>query len=359
MTGVQTCALPISIIFSWHGGEPTLLGLEYFRNIVSIQRQHVPPGRRIQNVVQTNGVLLDKEWCSFFRQEHFGVGLSLDGPPWAHDPYRVTSAGQGTHAQCMRAFELLRSYAIPFDILCALHDRNVGRPLDVYRFLRGIGAQSVAFLPIVEPLRGAETGVSPQTVKSDAWGTFLCTVFEEWSARDTRRMIVQIFEEASRPLRGLEHSLCIFRETCGQLPVIEHNGDFYSCDHFVDSTHRLGNILDTPLLGLLESPALVAFGQMKKDSLPRCCRACEVLSMCNGGCLKDRFIRAPDGEFALNYLCAGFKAFFTFCKPRLMRMLSKTQGGSQVELPPRGPIRRGRNDPCPCGSGRKYKRCCM
>lgn len=348
------------ITFSWHGGEPIVLGLDYFRKIVALQRKHRPPGRRIINGIQTNGILLDEEWCRFLAAEGFGVGLSLDGPPEMHDRYRVTRGQEPSHKQAMRAFELLRRYRIPCDILCVLHDQNVRHPLEVYRFFREIGGQYLGVLPVVTPMPGAEGGVSPHTVPAEAFGTFLCTIFDEWMRRDTGRIVVQIFEEASRPVRGLEHSLCIFRETCGDIPVIEHNGDFFCCDHFVDPEHRLGNIRETPLVELLESPAQSAFGRAKRDALPGYCRVCEVRAMCNGGCPKDRFIRTPDGETGLNYLCEGFKSFFRYSQRFLMRLASRQQAqrAAQVKYV-RAVPQTGRNDPCPCGSGRKYKKCCL
>ncbi len=343
-----------TVTFSWHGGEPTVLGLDYFRKVVALQRQHRPFGRRIFNGIQTNGVLLDEEWCRFLAAEGFGVGLSLDGPAELHDCYRVTRGQEPTHKQTMRGYELLRRYKIPCDILCVVHDQNVRRPLQVYRFFREIGGKYLGFLPVVEPMPEAEGGVSLHSVPAEAYGTFLTTIFDEWLRRDAGRIAVQIFEEASRPVRGLEHSLCIFRETCGDIPVIEHNGDFYSCDHFVDPEHRLGNIRETPLVELLDSPEQTAFGQAKRDALPRYCRACDVRDMCNGGCPKDRFLRTPDGEPGLNYLCAGFKGFFNHSRPYLARLASAPQ-----VTPVRAAPKAGRNDPCPCGSGRKYKNCCL
>jgi uncharacterized protein len=356
-----------TITFSWHGGEPTVVGLEYFRKIVALKRKHQSSGRRILNGIQTNGVLLDEEWCRFFKAEGFGVGLSIDGPAEMHDRYRVTRGQEPTHKQTIRAFELLRRHGVPCDILCAIHDQNVQHPIRLYRFFKELGAQYLGFLPVVERMPGAESDVRPYTVPSEAFGTFLCSIFEEWAAADTERIMVQIFEEASRPLRGMEHSLCVFRETCGDIPVIEHNGDFFSCDHFVDPEHRLGNVRETPLVELLESPAQIAFGLAKRDALPRCCRQCEVRSMCNGGCPKDRFVRTPDGETGLNYLCTGFKTFFTHSRPHLMRLESQRRAQLLAErlMPPaqttcvKAAPQVGRNEPCPCGSGRKYKKCCL
>ncbi len=356
-----------TITFSWHGGEPTLLGLDYFRRIVALQRRHRPPGRRILNGIQTNGVLLNEEWCRFLAAEGFGVGLSLDGPSAMHDRYRVTKGQEPTHRQVMRGFELLKRHGIACDILCVVHDQNVRHPLQVYRFFREIGSQYMTFLPAVAPATDGGDGASPHTVPAEAFGAFLCTIFDEWMQRDDGRIGVQIFDEASRPARGLEHSLCIFRETCGEIPVLEHNGDFFSCDHFVDAEHRLGNILETPLVELVESPAQIAFGQAKRDRLPRYCRACDVLAMCNGGCPKDRFITTPDGEKGLNYLCAGFQRFFRYSRPYFMRQALQAQASrpapalmQPVQAADRNPFPdTGRNDPCPCGSGRKYKKCCL
>lgn len=361
---IEATAEPV-INFFWHGGEPTLLGLDYFRKIVALQRQHQPPGRRITNGIQTNGVSLDDDWCRFFAEEHFAVGLSLDGPQALHDAYRVTKGQKPTHRQAMQGYRLLRQHKIPVDILCVVHAENVRHPLQVYRFFKEIKAQYISFIPLVE--RQAAGGVSPRTVPAEAFGTFLCTIFDEWVRHDIGRVLVQIFEEAARPALGQEHSLCIFRNTCGDVPVIEHNGDFYSCDHFVTPEHRLGNIRETPLVALLDSPAQYAFGQAKRETLPRYCRECEVRAMCNGGCPKDRIIQTPDGEAGLNYLCAGYKRFFLHCRPyvtqlailrrsgqppeRLMQMIQEAERQARPKV--------GRNDPCPCGSGRKYKQCCL
>ena len=233
--------------FSWHGGEPTTLGLAFFQKAVELQRKHKPAGWRVRNGIQTNGILLDEEWCRFLAREGFSVGLSLDGPAELHDPYRVTRGGQPTHAQAMRAYDLLRRMKIHTDILCVVHNLNVRSPLTVYRFFRDIGCRYLGFLPAVEQSPETANGVSPHTPSAEEYGTFLCRIFDEWIGRDVGRIMVQSFEEAARPALGLEHSLCVFRETCGQIPVLEHNGDFFPCDHFVDREHRLGNIRETPL----------------------------------------------------------------------------------------------------------------
>jgi uncharacterized protein len=355
------------ILFSWHGGEPTILGLDYYRRIVELERRHCPAGKRVVNSIQTNGVLLTDEWCRFLAEEKFGVGLSLDGPRELHDAYRTTKDQRSTHRQVMQAYRLLRQHKSPVDLLCVVHAQNVRHPLEVYRFFKEIGVQYLSFIPLVEPLPDAPGGVSERSVPAEAFGDFLCAIYDEWVRNDMRRVIVQIFEEAARPAYGLRHSLCVFRPTCGDVPVVEHNGDFYQCDHFVTPEHRLGNIRVTPLVELLESPAQEAFGQAKQDTLTRQCLTCDVRALCNGGCPKDRIIRTSDGEPGLNYLCAGYRRFFTHCRPYTERMAALLWAGQPPDVlmeqigaeESKALPKAGRNDPCPCGSGRKYKQCCL
>lgn len=353
-----------TINFSWHGGEPTVLGLDYFRKIVALQRKLRPPHRRIVNGMQTNGTLLDEHWCRFLATEGFAVGLSLDGPPELHDCYRVNKSRHPSHAQSVRGDALLRQHRIPCNILCVVHAQNVRYPTQVYRYFKQLKARYVEFLPLVEPQPDGEGGVSRRSVPALAWGGFLCTVFDEWMSQDIGRVTVQLFEDVARTALGQEHALCVFRKTCGDVPVIEHNGDFFSCDHFVTADHRLGNIRETPLVALLESPAQRAFGQAKLDTLPRQCRACAVRKLCHGGCPKDRILRTPEGDGGLNYLCAGYKRFFSHCQPFVTQLSALWSGqslaGHRAIAPPDGlqAGRARRNDPCPCGSGRKYKKCC-
>jgi uncharacterized protein len=342
--------------FSWHGGEPTTLGMSFFQKAVNLQLKHRPVGWRVRNGIQTNGILLDEEWCRFLAKESFSVGLSIDGPAELHDAYRVTHGGKPTHAQTMRAYHLLRKMNIPTDILCVVHNLNARSPLTAYRFFRDIGCRYLGFLPVVEQSPETATGVSTQTVSAEDYGTFLCKIFDEWIEHDVGRMMIQSFEEAARPALGLDHSLCVFRETCGQIPVLKHNGDFYPCDHFVDREHRLGNIHDTALNKLLDGEELKRFGEAKRDALPRYCRECEVLDMCNGGCPKYRFIRTPEGDPGLNYLCSGLKRFFLHCREPLADLVSRQRGPAPSFRKTTTPV--GRNDPCPCGSGKKYKKCC-
>ena len=354
-----------SILFSWHGGEPTILGVEYFRRIVELQRKHRPPGREILNGMQTNGTLLDEEWCRFLAAEGFYVEISMDGPKELHDRYRITKGKQSTHKRVLQSFRLLKRHRVPCDMLCVVHHQNVRQPTAAYRFFKAIGVEYLQFLPLVARKEDGE--VSAETVSAEAYGTFLCTIFKEWVRHDIGRIGIQNFDEAVRPFLGMDHALCVSAEICGNIVVVEHNGDFYSCDHFVDREHCLGNIRETPLVEMLENPALREFGRKKRDALPRYCRDCEVLGSCNGGCPKDRFVRTPDGEEGLNYLCAGLKRFFAYSRPYLQRIAWLRQSGEpvdrlmdfvrseDVEASPQT----GRNDPCPCGSGRKYKKCCL
>jgi uncharacterized protein len=302
------------IRFSWHGGEPTLLGLDYFRKIVALQHKYKPPNKNVFNGIQTNGTLLNDEWCRFFAREGFGVGLSLDGPKEIHDQYRVTKDQKSSYEQVMRGYRLLQKHQVNPEILCVVNAYNVQFPLEVYRFFKQINARYITFLPLVEKRSDTERGVSEISVSAEDWGMFLCTIFDDWVISDIGQVKVQIFEEASRTAFNQDHSLCIFRPTCGDIPVIEH-GDFYSCDHYVDSENRLGNIKETPLVELLESPAQHKFGRAKVETLPRYCKECNVRGMCNGECPKNRFISTLDGEIGLNYLCNGYKRFFTHCQP--------------------------------------------
>lgn len=303
------------IRFSWHGGEPTLAGLDFYRRAVAIQKSLRPDGRTIRNGLQTNGARLDGDWGRFLAEEGFSVGVSLDGPARFHDAYRVGRDGRPSHARALRGYEILRRYGVATDVLCVVHSQNAGHSAEVYGFFKSIGASFVTFLPLVERDPGVPGGTTPESVPAQAWGTFLRSVFDEWTTADIGRLKVQIFEEAARTAFGQDHSLCLFRPVCGGIPVVEKNGDFYPCDHYVRPERRLGNIRETPLVELIDSPLRRAFGAAKRETLPRVCRECPVLAMCNGECPKNRFLTAPDGEPGLNYLCAGYKAFFLHARP--------------------------------------------
>lgn len=354
-----------TIRFSWHGGEPTLLGLDYFRRIIEIQQKYQPPNKRILNGIQTNGTLLTSEWCRFLSEHQFSIGLSLDGPQDVHDSYRMTKDGNSTYKQVMSGYNLLRENGLNPDILCVVNALNVQHPEQVYGFFRQIGAEYIGFLPLVDQNPEADSGVTSDTVPAEAFGDFLCKIFDKWKESDIGKIKVQIFEETARTALNQEHELCIFRKTCGDVPVIEHNGDFFSCDHYVRSEYLLGNIKDTSLIDLLEHPKQIKFGQNKYKKLPDYCRTCDYLDMCNGECPKNRFIRTPDNEEGLNYLCAGYKRFFKHSLPffnQLASLWKSQQPDEQQSYARAGQAqsnKTGRNDPCPCGSGKKYKKCCL
>lgn len=303
------------IFFSWHGGEPTLAGLNFFRRVIELQQEHKPKNAEIINGIQTNGTLLDHEWCRFLKHHNFVVGISIDGPENFHSCHRFSKNGNSCFDAVLRGYQLLNQYRIPHEILCVVNAVNENFQLETYRFFKQLNAEYITFLPLVEKQTSGTTMVSERSVNSFAFGKFLCTIFDEWKVCDIGKIKVQIFEEALRSAFNLEHSLCIFKTTCGRVPVVEHNGDFYSCDHYVNKENLLGNISTTPLDQLLESPAQKAFGQSKQDSLPGYCLHCEVRELCNGACPKDRFINSPEGEPGLNYLCEGYKMFFNHCKP--------------------------------------------
>ncbi len=304
-----------TVNFSWHGGEPTILGLAYFQRVIELQQRHRNTGKRIVNGIQTNGTLLDDDWCSFLAKHGFYIGLSLDGPKDIHDEYRRTRDDKATHQMVIRGYNLLQRHGVQPEILCVVNERSTKDPLRVYRYLKGLGARNITFLPLVEWEPGSKTRATLRSVPPEAWGRFLCEVFDEWKQEDIGNVKVQVVEEALRTAFGQEHSLCIFRPTCGDIPVLEHNGDFYSCDHYVDADHLLGNLRERSLLDLVEDSRLKAFGDVKLESLPRLCRECLVRDMCNGECPKNRFEMTPNGEPGLNYLCPGYRRFFTHCKP--------------------------------------------
>jgi uncharacterized protein len=318
------------LFFSWHGGEPTLAGLQFFKRVVELQKKYLPENWIVINGLQTNGTLLSHEWCRFLKREHFIVGISLDGPENIHSIYRFRKDSQACFDEVLRGYGLLRQYGIPCEILCVVSSVNVGYPLEIYRYFKQLKVEFITFLPLVEKETSQGKQVSERTVSAKVFGEFLCTIFDEWKTSDIGILKIQLFEEALRTAFGLDHTLCIFKETCGGVPVVEHNGDFYSCDHFVDEGHMLGNIRKTTLSQLLESPQQKAFGQAKLTNLPNYCLKCEVREMCNGACPKDRFIKTWDGEKGLNYLCEGYKLFFNHCKP-FVEQVAKVWQANNIE----------------------------
>jgi uncharacterized protein len=319
---------------AWQGGEPTLMGLDFFKLSIALVNKLKRPGQNIQHTIQTNGTLLDDEWCAFLKQNNFLVGLSMDGPKDLHDVYRVNKGGAGSFDQVMRGLNCLKTHGVDFNIICTVHAANQHFPLKVYRFFRDeLGAQFIQFIPIIErvsaamlpianlgwstrpggdrPLYTIEGNqVTERSVEARAYGQFLIAIFDEWLKTDVGKVYVQHFDSALANWCGVPGAVCIFSETCGEALALEHNGDLYSCDHFVEPKYKLGNVRETHLIELLASPQQIRFGQDKKDTLPRYCRECEVRFACHGECPKNRFIRTPDGEDGLNYLCAGYKAFF-------------------------------------------------
>ncbi len=367
--------------FAWQGGEPTLLGVDYFRKLVEIQKKYAN-GKQIANAFQTNGVLLNDAWAEFFLEFQFLIGISIDGPRELHDAYRVDKGGQPTFDRVMRGIETLQRNKVDFNTLTTVHRANADAPLEVYRFLRDNGSGYMQFIPIVERIahQVTEEGlrlispdfagpakVAPWSVEPRQFGKFLCTIFDEWVRRDVGRTYVQLFDICLETWSGMEASLCIFRKQCGSALAIEHSGDLYSCDHFVYPENRLGNIMDSALAALAGSEQQQKFGEAKESTLPRYCRECDVRFACNGECPKHRFLTTPDGEPGLNYLCAGYKMFFHHVDPAMRFMAAELA----AERPPANVMRwvaeedvrvrmgkTGRNDPCPCGSGRKFKQCC-
>jgi len=303
------------VFFSWHGGEPMMAGIDFYRRAAAIQKRLAPPGCRIVNGIQTNATLISEEWCRFFRDERFYVGVSLDGPERFHNAGRVRADGNATFAAVMHGIEMLRTQGIPYEILCVVSSSNVQASLEVYRFIRSLGTEYMTFLPLVERKSRTSAEVTGRSVSAAGFGRFLAEIFDEWIVHDIGKIKVQVFEEALRTAFGHDHTLCIFKPVCGGVPVVEINGDFYSCDHFVDDEHRIGNIMNRPLAEFLDDPVQRAFGEAKKTSLPRYCLECGVIEMCNGECPKNRFIATPDGEPGLNYLCEGYRHFFSHSRP--------------------------------------------
>jgi uncharacterized protein len=303
------------IFFAWHGGEPTLAGINFFRKVVKLQEKYKPSGSLILNGIQTNATLLNDPWCRFLSDEGFIVGVSIDGPEELHDKFRVYGDMQGSFKKTLNGYELLKKYNVTSEILTVVNAANEIFPIEVYRFIKNLGSEYLTFLPLVQREAGSDSGVSSISVHPEAFGSFLTEIFEEWIVQDIGRIKIQIIEEAARTAFKQEHTLCIFKRTCGGVPVVEHNGDFYSCDHFVTSDHHIGNINEISLAELIDSEKQKKFGQEKLSTLPEYCLVCDVREMCNGECPKNRFIKTPSNEPGLNYLCKGYKKFFKHVKP--------------------------------------------
>ncbi len=313
--GLVEASTEKDIFFSWHGGEPTLTGLNFFRKAVKLQKEYQPAGSRIVNGIQTNATLLNDDWCRFLSDEGFFVGISIDGPEEMHDKFRVFKDRKGSFKKTLEGYDLLKKHNVTTEILTVVSAANVVFPIEVYGYIKNLRSEYITFLPLVQRDTRSDSGVSPVSVPAEAFGTFLSTVFDEWIVHDIGRLKIQIIEEAARTAFNQEHTLCIFKKTCGGVPVVEHNGDFYSCDHFTDKEHLIGNINEISLAELLDSERQKKFGQEKLNNLPEFCLKCEVREMCNGECPKNRFVNTPDGKPGLNYLCPGYKRFFKHVKP--------------------------------------------
>lgn len=342
------------VVFSWQGGEPTLLGLEFFQRVVELQARHKKAGQRIENDLQTNGTLLNDDWAVFLKQHRFLVGLSCDGPERLHDRYRVTKGGQPTHAKVLATARLLRRHGVPFAALCVVNRENAKYPLDVYRFLtRELGAQRVQLIACIEPRDfhavapqhwdpaslptvgtpqarpgGPDSVVTDWSVDPDDWGRFLNKVWDDWYNRDYGKVHVDLFETAVAQSLGLPSQRCITAEFCGKGMAVEHNGDVFACDHYVYPEYRMGNIQDTHWGAMAYADPQQRFGFAKRDTLPQYCRQCQHLTLCWGECPKNRLLRTLDGEAGLNYLCPGLKAFFAHIQRDMPVILRRVRQGN-------------------------------
>lgn len=360
------------VTFAWQGGEPTLMGIEFFQKAIKFQEIYKKPGTQIYNTIQTNGILLDNKWCKFFRENNFLVGISIDGPRELHDAYRKDKKGNPSFDQVMRGLKLLQKYEVEFNILSTVNRINADYPLEVYNFFKDeVGAKHIQFIPIVEVENKDPNGkitVSDESVLPEQYGKFLSTIFDEWVMKDVGKVYVQLFDAALASWVDYPPSVCIFAPTCGTALIIEHNGDVYSCDHFVDSEHLLGNIMENSLEKMVNSTLQLQFGQDKADNLPQQCIQCSLNFACHGACPKHRFCSDKYGEPYLNYLCSSYKEFFEHIKwpmtimaslfnqerapSEIMSILDENNGLLGNIFPGVG-----RNDQCPCGSGLKFKKC--
>lgn len=350
------------ITVAWQGGEPTLMGVEFFRRALELTERYRRPGQQIQHTIQTNATLLTDAWCELLAQHRFLVGISIDGPSELHDRYRVDKRGHPSSGQVLKGLDLLKKHGVEFNVLCTVNAANQDYPLEVYRYFRDeLGARFIQFIPIVEQhddrYLEAEGQVTERSVDPTAWGEFLVTVFDEWLRHDVGTVFISHFDAALASWVGVPPALCIFAETCGNAVALEHNGDLYSCDHFVEPRYLLGNILETPMVELLASPEQRSFGDAKRDTLPQYCRDCTVRFACHGECPKNRFTLSPDGEAGLNYLCAGYKEFFEHIDGPMQLMAGLLRRGRFADEVMGIMAQAARNDPCPCGSGRKAKAC--
>jgi uncharacterized protein len=379
---IEAQQIPV-VTFTWQGGEPTLMGLDFFKKAIELQKKY-SGGKKIENAFQTNGTRLNEDWCKFFTDNNILIGISIDGAEHNHDRYRKTFSGGATFKRVMKGIELLHKYKTEFNTLSVVNDYNVNYASETYRFLKKIGSGFMQFLPVVEhigehrsadelqliaPVHGKNAKVTDWSVGPAGFGKFLVTIFDEWVRNDVAKYYVQIFDATLANYVGETPGLCVFNETCGDALVMEHNGDLFSCDHFVYPEYFLGNIAETPMIDLVKSQQQFDFGIDKRNKLPRYCLTCDVRYACHGECPKHRFLLTPDGKPGLNYLCEGYKLFFKYAEPYMKFMAEELK----YKRPPSNvmnwiknkenqvikPVLPERNDPCPCGSGKKFKNCCI
>ena len=325
------------VSFAWQGGEPTLLGVPFFERVLELQKKYAGD-KLVDNAFQTNGALLDDAWGEFLARNKFLIGLSIDGPAEIHDAYRVDKGGQPTFTRVMRGLDILKKHGVEFNTLTVINRKNSYHARQVYRFLKEIGSKYLQFIPIVEqvaaqpdpnglvllkPYARQQTTVSEWSVEPLQFGKFLSAVFDEWVLGDVGHVFVQIFDVALESWSGLPQTLCVFAPQCGKALAVEHNGDLYSCDHFVYPENKLGNIMERAMSGLVKSPQQTRFGNAKETALPSDCKTCDVRFACNGECPKHRFTTTASGEYGLNYLCAGYKHFFHHIGPYMRFMANE------------------------------------
>ena len=317
-----------AVLFVWHGGEALIRGIDFFRKAIRLQQQY-GRGREISNAIQTNGLLLNDEWCRFFKDNNFLVGISIDGPERIHDHYRKNCGGKGTFKQVMRGIELLHRHGIEFNTLSVIHDYNVDYPIIIYRFFKDIGSRFMQFTPIVERLgtrldglemltaedHPEDSELAPWSVDPVAYGNFYIRIFDEWVRRDVGKYYVQLFDATLAGMVNQQPGVCIYAKTCGHALAMEHNGDIYACDHFVYPEYLRGNILRDSLVGITLSDEQKHFGNLKYNGLPHQCLDCRFIDLCNGECPKNRIATTSDGEYGLNYLCPGLKLYFEHVYP--------------------------------------------
>ena len=334
---IESQTMP-EIMFTWHGGETLMRPLSFYKRAVELQKQYAQ-GRHIDNSIQTNGTLLNDEWCKFFKENNFLVGISIDGPKEFHDEYRRDKMGRPSFHRVMRGIELLKKHEVEFNCLAVVNDYNVDYPLEFYNFFKEIGCQYIQFTPIVERIRKNnsllklatakqtedEVDLAPYTVPADKWGNFLCAIFDEWVKEDVGKIYIQIFDSTLANWVGEQPSVCTMAKTCGHAGAMEFNGDVYSCDHFVFPEYRLGNIYNKTLTSMMYSDEQMKFGNDKFDTLPKQCRECDFLFACYGECPKNRFIKDKYGNEGLNYLCQGYYKFFSHVAPYMDFMKKELQ----------------------------------